>query len=597
MRQAMVSLIVLILLANRFAATEVPPIELLVERGPGPGDVWLRWTGGDPTFEVFRSADPANVEKPANEIGETLGRTFVDTPPPGDLSCYRIGSRMPTVPEAVTIELLRPNDDAIGRPLPVAAHWNTGRPSASQPGWDPDFVMDYLEAGEYVIPGVYLRRPTVEREPASYYETLSRARALGVPFSVVFTQWDRPFSDDPRYAGLPPADNPNVIDAADGTTIIYKTDPEGPLERWQEVGAEWAQLPAVDDMIAAYPDPPLVLWVNNFEHPRLLWGEAETSWRFVENHGTATSDEDKRRFVGEGWIERDAALFQSLKNELPVAWQQVSIPICYTAFGRGKYGSWSGWDSKSLHVPGRFSPWPLAVNGSPSYYVFEDPNVHKETDYQANSPQAVGSNWQFMLSEAFRDNEDYFWEYSIYDGGTARHNWYRYIKVQLYDEARYKGYVRYGLWMSRPRIIREFRKSNQDREPYVSYWEALLEAVREVHEDPDLERFWRHGRLIVNDAHPHHWQKNLVPGYTDDDVDRNFILDADINPPRPWANDTEIAVWALALVLGETPHREWLLFAYSPLRDRDSVMVSIPGYGDVLVNVPRGSGRFWWFTE
>ncbi|GAB4367987.1 MAG: hypothetical protein Kow0062_00830 [Acidobacteriota bacterium] len=578
-------------------ADELLPVELHVVTGTAAGAVTLRWTGGDPVFEIHRSTDPVTTRLPASEIAQTLAREFEDAPPAAPMTFYVVGRRAPSVPEEITIELLRPNDDPVGRPLPVAGHWNTGRPSSNHVGWDPDYVMDAVEAGYFAIPGVYLRRPTVSREPESYYQRLTRARALGIPFAIVFTQWDRPFTDDPRYADLPPEENPNVIDAADGTTIVPKSDPEGPVERWQEVGAEWGRLAAVGDMQTFYPDPPLVLWVNNFEQPRLLWGEAETSWRFVENHGTTTSDEQKRGIVGQGWIERDEALFASLRAELTPQWQAVSIPVCYTAFGRGKYGSWSGWDSRSLHQPGRFSPWPLVVNGSPSYYVFGDPSVHKETDYQANSPQAVASNWQFMLDEAFRDAPDLFWEFSLYDGGTQRHNWYRYVQHQIYDEARYKGFVRYGLWMARPRLVREFRLSSHERAPYESYWFALLDAVREVHEDPDLRRFWRRGRLVLNDAHPHHWQSNLVPGYTDAEVDRNFILDADVNPPRPWSSTTEIAVWALALELGSPPAREWLLFAYAPLAERDATTITIPGHGPVTVDVPRGAGAFWIFRE
>ncbi len=587
----------LIALVATTATAQVPPVDLRVDPGTDPGSVQIQWTGGDPMFELFRSDDPAAVTLTANEIGETRLRSIEDTPPAGAIWFYKVGTREPTILEAVTIEMTRPNDDPVGRPLPIAAHWNPGRPSSGRPGWDPDFVMDYLDAGYPVIPGFYLRRPTFPREPESYYQRLERARDLGIPFSVIFTQWDRPFTDDPQYFDLPPAENPNVIDAADGTTIVAMTDPEGPIAPWTQVGTEWGQLDAVNEMMAIYPEPPLVLWVNNFEQPRLRWKDSETSWRFVQNHGAGTtSSEDKRRIVGNGWVARDGALWSALKAELSSDWQQISIPICYTAFGRGKYGNWSGWDSRSLHFDGRFSSWPRVVNGSPSYYVFGDATIHNETDYQANSPHAVASNWNFILDEAYLDTPDYFWEFSLYDGGTQRHNWYRFVKTQFYDELRYKGYVRYGLWMARPRVLREFRLSNQDRDPYVTYWEALLDAVLEVHTDPDLERFWRNGEVVPN-PRPHHWQANLVPGYTDADVDRNYILDADVNPPHPWANTDEIPVWALALVLGEAPNREWMLFAYAPLAARPGTTITIPGYGDVTVDVPRGDGSFWFFAE
>jgi hypothetical protein len=574
------------------------PVELVVGRGPVSGEVTLAWSGGEPTFELYRSEDPADLVSPSKEIGETVRRDWIDAPPAGETFFYRVGTRAPTHAETIAVELLRPNDDPVGRPLPVAAHWNPGRASASQPGWDPDFVLDSLDAGEYVIPLFAIDMPLDTPEPWSYYESaLQRARAHNLPFALRYTQWDRPFTDDPKYSGLPPAENPNVLDAADGTTVVPMTDPEGPLAPWSQVGAEWGSLPVIADMQEAYPQPPLVIWLNNFEQPRLRWENAHDSWRFVEAHGLETSDDEKRLIVGEGWIERDGALWAALHSRLGSAWRSTSIPVNYSAFGRHGYGSWINWDRKSLHVPGRFSPWPLVVNGSPSYYVFGDASVHNETDYQVSGPQVKGMNWLFMLEEAYRDSPDYFWEISIYDGGVQRHAWYRYIQGQVYDPDRYLGYVRYALWLARPRIAREFRLSREDREPYLEYWQVFLDAVAEVHEQDVLTRFWRKGRLLVNDAYPHPYQKKLYPGYTDEDVDRNVLLETSRHPPRPWNNATEIPVWALALELGEAPSREWLRFAYAPLADEPGVTITVPGYGDATVDVPRGTGRFWLFDE
>ncbi|MCP3981427.1 MAG: hypothetical protein GY716_19175 [bacterium] len=580
------------------AAAQTPAdVALFVSTTTTPSSVRLAWSDGDPTFVIFRAADPDNVLAPANEIGATVARTWIDTPPPGDVFYYRLGERSPTHAETVGIELLRPNDDPIGRPLPIAAHWNTGH-QTSVTGWTPDYMIDLLEAGEFVLPAFRIEMPLAGQQPWSHYESgLQRARALGLPFSIRFTQWDRLFSDDPKYHDLPPGENPNVVDAADGTTILPMTDPEGPVEHWEEVGAEWGDLQVVNQMQAEYPNPPLVIWLNNFEHPRLQPADVEQSWRFVQNHGLGTTDEQRRRILGDGWIERDGALYSSLSDRLSPAWQGASIPVCYSAFGRRHYGSWSGWDRKSLHVPGRFAPWPSAVNGSPSYYVFGNATAHGETDFEADGPQALGMNWIFMLEEAYRDAPDYFWEVSIYDGGVERHEWYRNTKLQTYDEARYKGYVRYALWLSRPRIAREFRLNNEDRSLYETYWETFLQGVREVHTDADLTRFWRRGTLLANTTHPHQHQANLVPGYTDDDVDRNYLPEVSVNPPRPWNNATEIPVWALAYVLGEAPDREWLLFAYAPLADHDDVTIGIPGYQDVVVDVPRGGGAFWLFVE
>ena len=68
-------------------------ITLGVSTGPGPQDLTLEWTGGQPTFEVYRSTAAVAVTDPANKLGETDGRTWIDAPPSGDLFFYRIAPK------------------------------------------------------------------------------------------------------------------------------------------------------------------------------------------------------------------------------------------------------------------------------------------------------------------------------------------------------------------------------------------------------------------------------------------------------------------------------------------------------------------------
>jgi len=75
-------------------------IELTVGRDPGGGIV-LEWTGGQPPFEVFRSPGPVGVIDPANKIGETDARQWIDTPPPGAFFGYVITSRCAVAPPGV----------------------------------------------------------------------------------------------------------------------------------------------------------------------------------------------------------------------------------------------------------------------------------------------------------------------------------------------------------------------------------------------------------------------------------------------------------------------------------------------------------------
>lgn len=185
---------------------------------------------------------------------------------------------------------------------------------------------------------------------------------------------------------------------------------------------------------------------------------------------------------------------------------------------------------------------------------------------------------------------------------------------------RYEGLCNAALWLSRPRIIREFAwgdfNGQVDRQ-----WQVLMRAVDRVWADPVLTRFWRKGALVVNPdyeaatgvKHPfweltdidkggrvgpwlERWQKQ----------DRFYQLTVPINPPfakwpqryevafytRPFDEQALIKVWAFAYELGETPDREWLLYVQSPREDRKAVEVQVPGFGDVTVNVDRRGGFY-----
>ena len=65
---------------------------------------------------------------------------------------------------------------------------------------------------------------------------------------------------------------------------------------------------------------------------------------------------------------------------------------------------------------------------------------------------------------------------------------------------------------------------------------------------------------------------------------------------RPPAFQTEIPIFALALVIGSKPHREWLVYANAPRRARVGVKITLPDYGVITVDVPQ-SGSFYHVSE
>lgn len=171
---------------------------------------------------------------------------------------------------------------------------------------------------------------------------------------------------------------------------------------------------------------------------------------------------------------------------------------------------------------------------------------------------------------------------------------------------RYEGFSNLALWLTRPRIIREFAWGDYDR-VIENHWKALMRATDQVWNDPVLTRFWRKGKLMANPAYTEQ-TKNLHPMNETGEfwdkrwagLDRFFQLSVAINPPFtqwPAGNGvtrtaTEqpgalIKVWAIAYELGTAPKREWLLITQSPREDRKAVVVTVPGYGDTTVDVAR----------
>ena len=73
----------MVLLAGGHARAETQDaINLQLSRGPASQQVTLSWTGNQPTFEVYRSANPGSITDPANKLGETNTRAWKDLFPP-----------------------------------------------------------------------------------------------------------------------------------------------------------------------------------------------------------------------------------------------------------------------------------------------------------------------------------------------------------------------------------------------------------------------------------------------------------------------------------------------------------------------------------
>lgn len=500
-------------------------------------------------------------------------------------------------PQAIRAEALRAPDDPLGRPLPLASHWNRGT-NPPHDTFDPAFQIGLIEQGHYVLPFLQTPDPTApagKKLSVEYYEgPLKKLAQWGLPLSLVSTQWESLLTSDKAYFGLPAETNPNVI-ALDGK-VQPEVDPMGPVEPWREVGKRWTSSPGMQQLLALYPAPPLVVFVSNNEHTKLRWTKAEESKRFVDHYGKNKSDSFKRQVIGDGWIERYGALLAGMREGFAnSAWSSAARFIGYDAFGPPPFARWYGWRQYSLEVPGRIDWAPLVWDGgSPSFYVN---NWNPSTDYTVWSPQIESMNWVFMQQKTAQINKRFWFEISTWDGNVKQPNDKRAFyasKGQAYNPERYAAMVRFGMWLLMPRVVREFRGWTELRSQQGAYFLSVVDAVDEVHNDPVLRRFWRKGSLVPNRKHTHPYQVDVPDEYKDED--RWFLLDTNLDPARPWKLDTELPVFALAITMGKAGAREWLVYAHAPLGLRQNVEVTVPDYGSIKIDVPT-RGAFYLLNE
>jgi len=493
-------------------------------------------------------------------------------------------------------EALRANSSDVGRPLPLAGHWNLGQ---EKNGFSPDYQMKMIERGHHLLPWFLLPDGAVNPEDPrwiSYYEApIKRAAELKLPIALVSTQWEMILSVDDHYFSLPPDRNPNVV-TADGK-VRREVSPFGPVDAWREVGMKWASGPTMKRLQEWYPDPPLLLFVSNNESVKLQWMKVEDDQRYVKLFGRGRDDDFKRKVVADGWIERYRALQGGMRDGLVNSrWRDRARFIGYDAFGPAHFGRWAGWMEYALYSHGRVDPWPLAWDGgSPSFYVY---NWAAMTDYTVFSPQVETMNWVFMQKEALRLNPRFWFEMSVWDGhDPSQENDKRktYARAgQQFTPERYGGMAQFGMWLLRPRTVREFRGWLDTLDQAEPYFLPIVEAVDRAHGNPTLRDFWRKGSLVPNRAGAHPYQTVIPAEYQN--VDRWFLLNTSLDPKRPWELGTQLPVFALALVLGDAPQRRWLIYAHAPLGARAAVQVTIPGYGAAPINVAVG-GSFYLVDE
>ncbi len=497
---------------------------------------------------------------------------------------------------AIRNEVTRANVGERGHPLPLTSAWCTGSHRLSA-GWRPARQLEWIERGHFLLPwfahpkrGENLEGKDLQAFRDYYEAPMRRAAELELPLTFVASQWESVLSKPP-WIDAPPEENPNVI-TPDGT-VEKKVSPFGPVVPWKEVGRSWTDSAAMRQLQQWYPDPPRILFLSNNEHHKLVWHKVETSARYLRMYGKDRDANFKRRVVGDGWIERYRALQGGMREGLvSTAWKQAARFVGYGGGGPEFLGRWGGWAHYSLHTRDRITPYPLMWDGcSPSYYTHD---WCPTTDHTTWSPQVEFMNTVFVRRGSLKLNPEWWYEFSTWDGREWPWRKKTPSKIAVYEQAgqtwgpeRYQGFVQFGMWLMRPRAVREYRGWTTPWEKAEPYFMAVAEAVDRVHRNKTLREWWRHGRLVPNRSRQHPYQ-NAVPEQWRNE-DRWFLLDCNVNPREfPWDLHWKIPVFSLAYVLGEKPERRWLVYAHAPLGERKNVRLTIPDFGDIVVTVPAG---------
>jgi len=479
-------------------------------------------------------------------------------------------------------EALLPPNGPKGRPLPLASHWNVGTVRGT---FDPDHQIGLLQNGHHVLPWMSWPRgnPDSDRFRNYHERLLTYFAKLKLPISYRGTQWNAMLVKK-TYRSGPDAQWAGVI-APDGKRVP-RLSPFGAVAPWKDPAKVYVDTPGMKRAQQLYSNPPLVLFVSNNEPPDLRWSKhgplEKISKRYRDQYGTGRSDAFKRKVVGDGWIERYRVMFDAMRKELDNAmWKKNVRFVGYGAFGPSHFGRWNGWLVYSLITGKRTSPnWHVWDGGSPSYYTH---NWNDNRDHWVFSTQVQSMNWIFMLEEAWKTNPNFWFEMSTWDGNEIR-AWMTGLGVedpaklaeassqplppaarkridakslkksktlqymadgQDYPPQRAAGWVQFGMWLLRPRVVREFRGHATPLTPVKPYWMETVKAVDRAYSDKTLVEFWRHGELVPNRAQRHPYQAAIPK--THRHIRRWYLLQSNLDPPRPWSPKTNLPVFSLAL--------------------------------------------------
>ena len=510
---------------------------------------------------------------------------------------------VPQTAKIIRAEALRSSNDASGRPLPLAAHWHRD----SLPLND---QLELIRQGEFLLPWINYYRKMKTSKIEAHADGFATLREWRLPLTLITGgQWEADFYESNEFIGRAATETGLFLNL--DNVLESKVSPLSPIEPWTELGHLWTDNAAALRLQELYPDPPRIFFVSNNETKLATTADATNERRFVDLYGTDVTRQFAGEVFGDGWIALYAALIEGMKDGLTDPdWKKNSRFMAYQnhALGSKTFGRWGAWynnPENSMTTATRFSPWYHVWDGAVAENY--DNNWEREkTAYKVWSMQVEAMNSAFVKEEALKQNPDFWWELIIWDG-----DWPNKTKESTYTEFGleytpdlYSGWVQYSMWITTPRVVREWRKSDDERSRWWDKFEVVLDAVRRVHKSPVLQKFWRQGELVANTSRTHPFSNSLDATPEWANIDRWFHLTTSLDPELPAKlqlykeeDNVTFPIYTLARIIGSAPNREWLVYAHSPTGSKADVTVDIPDYKTVQLPIVSVGGAFFHLRE
>lgn len=472
---------------------------------------------------------------------------------------------------------------------PYYANWNSG---IVKDGYGPDYQLELIADGHRVAPWFGLPAPGESLSLAYYKTAIEAYRKKNLPLTFVSTQWERLLSEQP-YRSIGDDSNPNVLPLVG--TAEKRLSPFGDEKYWYQVGYQWTSRPVVAQLQELYPNPPLVIFLSNNEHPKLPWYQIELDKRYSARYAVVQNllnGETKRDIAVAGWKKLYTALHKGMRDGLKnETWKRNARFVGYLANGSPTFGKSPTWEFETLFTENSLDPYASYWDGS-SYSYYSNTN-----SAVVQSPQVEAMNWVFLINANKAANPNYFVDLSLWDGHTYDQSDWRAAQESKERGSSLQTYIamaKWGAWLVRPAIMREFRFYNETVANNQQYTQGILNIVDEINQNPILKRFWCEGSLVPNRSRQHPYNSNIPAKYAN--VDRWYLLNTSFDQPGNWNLKTPILVYALALKIGETPRRQWLLYAYSTDKGARTVEVEIPDYRKIRLSTS-ASGTYFIVQE